>query len=57
MTSGELVQDEDYERAVLLKSVMADYLSELPRAIDLYRSVLGSGDAAQQAVEAGGAGP
>ncbi len=38
LTSGELVQDEAYERAVPLKSVMAEYLSGLPKAIDLYRS-------------------
>lgn len=38
LTSGELVQDEVYEHAVPLRSVIAEYLSELPKAIDLYRS-------------------
>jgi hypothetical protein len=35
---------------------MAEYLSELPKAIDLYRSILKSDDTAQPALEAGGPG-
>lgn len=57
LASGELVQDEDHERAVPMKSVMAEYLSELPKAIDLYRSILRSGNADQRALEERGPDP
>jgi hypothetical protein len=42
MASGDLVQSEDYERPVPLKRIMAEYLAQLPNAIDLYRSALRS---------------